>query len=49
MKQKLQRAITQAVQRLEKKIQSLEKQGGQSDKHAKTQKLADLLMANVYR
>ncbi len=49
VKHRLQKAVSQAVQRLEKKVQSLQKQGGQSDKHLRTKKLADLLMANVHR
>ncbi len=49
VKQRLQRAVGTAVQRLQKKIHSLQKQGGQSDKHVHTSKLADLLMANVHR
>lgn len=49
MKSRLERVVTQAMQRLQKKIESLRKQGGQSDRHLQTQKLADLLMANVHR
>ena len=49
MKHRLEKAVSQAGLRLEKKIQSLEKQGGQTDKHLHTKKLADLLMSNLHR
>ena len=34
---------------LQKKVESLQRQGGEGDKHSQTQKLADMIMANVYR
>ncbi|GAB4820402.1 hypothetical protein N2152v2_007448 [Parachlorella kessleri] len=49
MKHRLEKAVSVAVQRLEKKVHSLQKQGGQSDKHLHTKKLADLLMSNLHR
>lgn len=33
----------------QKKVESLQRQGGEGDKHAQTQRLADMVMANVYR
>ena len=33
----------------QKKVLSLQRQGGEGDKHQQTQKLADMIMGNVYR
>lgn len=33
----------------QKKVESLQRQGGEGDRHAATQKQADLIMSNVYR
>ncbi|KAL4435060.1 hypothetical protein ABPG77_003885 [Micractinium sp. CCAP 211/92] len=49
LKQQLTRAVAAAVTRLQKKVESLQRQGGEGDKHAQTQRLADMVMANVYR
>lgn len=46
---KLQKGIQSAMSKMEKKIESLEKQRAQGDLHLETQKVADLLMANVHR
>lgn len=49
LQSKLQKGIKTAMSKMEKKIESLEKQGAQGDLHLETQKLADMLMANVHR
>jgi predicted ribosome quality control (RQC) complex YloA/Tae2 family protein len=49
LQSKLQKGIKSAMSKMEKKIESLEKQGAQGDLHLETQKLADMLMANVHR
>ncbi|KAL4458209.1 hypothetical protein ABPG75_013074 [Micractinium tetrahymenae] len=49
LKQQLTRAVAAAITRLQKKVESLQRQGGEGDKHTQTQRLADMVMANVYR
>ncbi|PSC69693.1 Fibronectin-binding A domain [Micractinium conductrix] len=49
LKQQLTRAVASAITRLQKKVAALQRQGGEGDKHGATQKLADMVMANVYR
>lgn len=47
-KSRLHRAVTTAMVRLDKKINSLRRQGASKDTWTATQRLADLLMANIY-
>lgn len=49
LQQQLARAITAATVRLHKKAESLARQGGEGDRHAGTQRQADLIMANLHR
>lgn len=48
-RQQLAKAVAAATARLQKKVESLRRQGGQGDKHEGTRKQADMLMANVHR
>ncbi|PRW59758.1 ferrous iron transporter A [Chlorella sorokiniana] len=49
LKQQLVKAVAGAIARLQKKVESLQKQGGDGDRHQATQKQADMIMGNVYR
>ncbi|EFN54443.1 hypothetical protein CHLNCDRAFT_31860 [Chlorella variabilis] len=49
LKQQLARAVAAAMARLQKKMESLRQQGGDGDKHERTQRLADMVMGNIYR
>lgn len=49
LQQQIQRALAQATSKLQGKINSFEKQMRGSEEASGTQKLADMLMANVHR
>ena len=47
-RQRVAKALSGATQRLARKVESLQRQGGASEVHVETQKRADLLMANLH-
>ena len=49
VKQQVARAVAAAIARLDKKIESLQRQGGEGDKHQQIQKAADMIMASLHR